>query len=162
MKFMLKVALIFVLGVSTANANILGDIMNMGQNQGHNSRNGWVKVSIPDDISDKSLAAKLAQYPSISVKYLNQHEDRINGVQNVIYETLMNTNSESQYRKYFKLARTLGMRDLPRYNDNGFDNLRSKFTDSDDYRSNSNRSLRSSVSNYEDEDSGNVRVPGLY
>lgn len=159
MKFLFKVLVCMLFSISMAKANILSDFMNMTQNQSHNSRNGWVKVSIPDDISDKALTSKLAQYPSIAVRYLNQHEDRINGVQNNIYETLMNTNSESQYRKYFKLGRTLGLRDLPSYNNsnNGLSNFTSRMTGS---RNNSYHTNE----NYEDsdEETGSLKVPGLY
>lgn len=187
MKLLLKVALVFALLVSTAKANIINDLMNMGQNQNNNSRNGWVKVSIPEDLSNRALTAKLAQYPSIAVRYLNQHEDRINGVQNTIVEVLMNTHNEKQYRQYFKLARNLGMRDLPDFDDQGFGgsqnrgyqynrNSDSRLNQNDRYEQDGydnsgynrkshspfNRNDSYNNQSYDEGDSDNVKVPGLY
>lgn len=187
MKLLLKVVLIFVLSVSTAKANIINDLMNMGQSQSSGSRNGWVKVSIPEGLSDRALTAKLVKYPSIAVRYLNQHEDRIDGVQSTILEVLVNTHNEQQYRQYFKLAKYLDMRELPDFDYQGFGgsqdrdyqynrNSNSRLNQNDRYeqdrydnsgynrKSHSPFNRKDSYNNqsYDEGDSDNVRVPGLY
>lgn len=168
MKFLLKVCVMLVLGMGVANANILSEVMKLSQGVTSNhysnssdSSTRWVKVSIPDGVPDAQLTEKLAEYPSIAVQYLQQHETRINGVQNTIYSVLINTKSQNQYVKYGTLAKTLGMNQLPPFkgdSNNFVDNMSNKIANV----FSSSNSSSSGLSEVASSDSGMVKVPGLY